>query len=85
MGEEGYLLDITNTGVTLTSATEAGLFYGIQTLRQFFPAEIERSLLSQNEVLLRTVHIEDQPEYSWRGTMVDVARSFLVLNILSAM
>lgn len=82
LGKEGYILDIDNDGVTLKSATEAGLFYAIQTLRQFFPAEIEREQLSQTKILLRQVHIEDQPRYSWRGTMVDVARSFFGLEYL---
>lgn len=76
LGEEGYLLDIKGEGVTLKSATPAGLFYGIQTLRQMFPPEIENSQLSNNPVYLREVQIEDKPHFSWRGTMVDIARSF---------
>ncbi len=31
---------------------------------------------------LRYANIEDKPAYSWRGTMVDVARSFFDLNYL---
>lgn len=82
LGEEGYMLDITAEGVTIKSATEAGLFYGIQTLRQLFPAQIEENTLSQQDIYLRQVSIEDKPEYSWRGTMVDVARSFFGLEYL---
>ena len=81
-GEEGYVLDISENGVTLKSGTEAGLFYGVQTLRQFFPAGIEQNTVASGPILLRQAHIEDQPLYSWRGTMVDVARSFFGLEYL---
>lgn len=81
LGEEGYQLDISDDGVLLKAASNAGLFYGIQTLRQMFPAEIESGRLYA-EVVLRQVFIEDQPEFSWRGTMVDVARSFFDLDYL---
>ncbi|WP_324720168.1 beta-N-acetylhexosaminidase [Salinimicrobium sp. HB62] len=82
LGEEGYTLDINDAGVTITSATEAGSFYGIQSLRQFFPPEIEKEQLKNKEILLRQAFIEDNPSYSWRGTMVDVARSFFCLEYL---
>ncbi len=82
LGDEGYILDIRNNGVTLKGATDAGLFYAIQTLRQFFPAGIEQNSLSNAEIKLRMGHIEDRPQYSWRGTMVDVARSFFGLEYL---
>lgn len=81
-GEEGYILDISGEAVTLKAATEAGLFYAIQTLRQFFPAEMEQGKLSSEELLLRQAHIEDKPAFKWRGTMVDVARSFFGIEYL---
>lgn len=82
LGEEGYILDITGEGISITGATEAGLFYGIQTLRQFFPPEIEQKLSAHSVIPLHFVHIEDKPNYSWRGTMVDVARSFFGIDVL---
>lgn len=81
LGEEGYQLHITDDGIRLKAASKAGLFYGIQTLRQMFPSEIENQEL-KGQVVLRQTFIEDQPEYSWRGTMVDVARSFFGLDYL---
>lgn len=81
LGEEGYKLEISDEGVKLKAASDAGLFYGIQTLRQMFPAEVETGELDGQVVLRQTV-IEDQPEYSWRGTMIDVARSFFDLDYL---
>lgn len=81
LGKEGYELAISGEGVSLKAASEAGLFYGIQTLRQMFPAEIEKEGL-KGQVVLRQTLIEDQPAFSWRGTMVDVARSFFGLEYL---
>ncbi|WP_189604612.1 beta-N-acetylhexosaminidase [Salinimicrobium marinum] len=81
LGEEGYQLSITDDGVLLKAASQAGLFYGIQTLRQMFPPEIEKQQL-ESQVVLRQALIEDQPEFAWRGTMVDVARSFFGLDYL---
>ncbi|SHF72536.1 hexosaminidase [Salegentibacter echinorum] len=75
LGEEGYKLDITSSVVTLTAAKEAGLFYAIQTLRQMFPSEIENEKIS-GEIKLPQVSIKDVPRYKWRGSMIDVARSF---------
>lgn len=82
LGEEGYVLEIKNNGVTLKGATDAGLFYAIQTLRQFFPSEIEQNNFDNSPVKLRMGTIEDKPEYSWRGTMVDISRSFFGLDYL---
>lgn len=76
LGEEGYQLEINTSGISLKSATDAGMFYGIQTLRQMFPAAIENGKVS-SDFKLRTVEITDKPLYSWRGSMLDIARSFL--------
>lgn len=81
LGKEGYQLAITGDGVSLKAASEVGLFYGIQTIRQMFPAEIEKQTL-KGGIVLRHTKIKDQPTYSWRGTMVDVARSFFGLEYL---
>lgn len=81
LGEEGYKLEISDEGVNLKAASNAGLFYGIQTLRQMFPTKVETGNL-EGQVVLRQGVIEDQPAYSWRGTMVDVARSFFDLDYL---
>lgn len=75
LGKEGYNLEITASTVSLEAATEAGLFYAIQTLRQMFPAEIENEKISE-EIKLPQVSITDTPRFEWRGSMLDIARSF---------
>ncbi len=75
LGKEGYNLDISSSTVNLEAATEAGLFYAIQTLRQILPAGIENEKVLE-EIQLPQVSITDSPRFAWRGTMLDVARSF---------
>lgn len=75
LGEEGYNLKITKNMVSLKAATNAGLFYAIQTFRQMLPSEIETRKLTE-PVKLRQVEITDSPRFGWRGSMIDIARSF---------
>lgn len=81
LGEEGYELEITRKTVFLRAGTEAGIFYAIQTFRQMLPSQIEMKKLTE-PVKLRQVKIVDSPRYSWRGSMIDVARSFFDLDYL---
>ena len=41
LGYEGYRLEILPNSILIESAGTAGVFYGIQTLRQLFPIEME--------------------------------------------
>jgi len=75
LGPEGYHLRVSTHGVKIASSTDVGLFYAIQTLRQLLPAEVELSQVSI-KASLPFVEIKDSPAYSWRGSMLDVARSF---------
>jgi len=76
LGNEGYELNISPEEVTISATTTAGAFYGIQTLRQLFPALIESSEVQEGPWILATGKIRDFPEYSYRGAMLDVARHF---------
>ena len=75
--EEGYLLKSTLKNVTITGTTAAGLFNGIQTLRQLLPSEIEsQAVVSNVEWAIPVVEIKDQPAFPWRGVMLDCSRHF---------
>ena len=76
LGDEGYQLVITNEIVNLTANKPAGLFNGIQTIRQLLPANIENGLKQQVPWEIPAGTIRDYPEYSYRGVMLDVARHF---------
>jgi hexosaminidase len=70
LGEEGYELSITPDSVLIGANRPAGLFYGVQTLRQLLPARLTAS------PRLPAVSIRDMPRFAWRGAMLDVARHF---------
>ncbi|MCD0452820.1 beta-N-acetylhexosaminidase [Actinocorallia sp. API 0066] len=76
LGREGYLLDVTESGVVLTGHTDEGLFRGAQTLRQLLPPEIESPAPVEAAWTLPHGTVEDAPRYAWRGVMLDVARHF---------
>jgi hexosaminidase len=74
--KEGYKLVISPDRIELESINREGLFYGIQTLRQIFPPEIESSQRINREWNIPCGTIEDYPRFSWRGFMLDEARHF---------
>ncbi|HEX8965373.1 MAG TPA: beta-N-acetylhexosaminidase [Patescibacteria group bacterium] len=76
LGNEGYNLEVTQSGVTLTANKPAGLFNGIQTIRQLLPAAIDKSSVSNINWVMPTGKITDSPRYAWRGIMLDVVRHF---------
>lgn len=78
--EEGYRLSVTPSLVTISSSDPAGLFYGVQSLRQLLPVEIEHndpSLVSNDQNwAIPSVEITDYPRFQYRGMHLDVARHF---------
>lgn len=73
---EAYELDISEDSISLKANTSAGLFRGMQTLRQLFPVEIEADSLQQLTWQIPTGKIKDYPAYEMRGAMLDIARHF---------
>lgn len=76
LGEEGYELTISPSFITLQSNQPAGLFYGVQTLRQLLPPSIESSTTQPGPWQVAAGTIRDVPRFEWRGAMLDVARHF---------
>ena len=74
IGSEGYDLEINNKNITLSANEPAGIFNGLQTLRQFFPADFK--LDGNNAIALKGAKITDYPRFAWRGLMLDVSRHF---------
>lgn len=72
---EGYRLTVTADGVELAGATEAAVFYGIQTLRKSIPA-----VANGMNIELPAVTINDYPRFKYRGMMLDVSRHFLPVD-----
>ena len=67
--KEAYRLEVTEHKVIITGASEAGVFYGIQTLRKSVQIDDANALLAP-------VIINDEPRFGYRGVMLDVARHF---------
>jgi hexosaminidase len=83
LGKEGYQLSVTSTGVRIKANEPAGLFYGMQTLKQLLPAEIEGSSRVTGIVWrLPGVEITDKPRFPWRGMHLDVARHFVPIEFI---
>ncbi|MGA5354699.1 beta-N-acetylhexosaminidase [Streptomyces thermodiastaticus] len=79
-GTEGYRLDSRPAGVTITAAAPAGLFHGVQTLRQLLPPAVEKRTPQPGPWLVAGGTVEDRPRYAYRGAMLDVARHFLTVE-----
>ncbi|MFN8572631.1 MAG: beta-N-acetylhexosaminidase [Gemmatimonadaceae bacterium] len=77
LGPEGYELTVTTDRITVIAATAAGMFYGVQTLRQLLPASVEHRDAVSRGWRIPTGRITDHPRFGWRGAMLDVSRHFL--------
>ena len=70
---EGYLMDVSGSGVSIEASTPAGLFYAVQSLIQLMPAEEMR----MDKIKVPYVSVEDYPRFEWRGLHLDVCRHFM--------
>ncbi|MGH9408921.1 MAG: beta-N-acetylhexosaminidase [Vicinamibacterales bacterium] len=78
LGPEGYVLTVSRSRVLIRAPEEAGLFYGVQSLRQLLPPDVFRSAPVPGVVWsMPAVAIEDYPRFPWRGAHLDVARHFM--------
>jgi hexosaminidase len=73
-GDEAYQLEIKGGKITITGTEEAGVFYGIQTLKALIP--VEYFTTKSNIIRLTETTIIDYPRFHYRGMMLDVARNF---------
>ncbi len=92
--EEGYILDVKPAAIIIRAKTAAGAFYAIQTLRQLFPAEINKLPLppktkskgaARPEGLKWSAPgclIQDAPRFPYRGLHLDVSRHFFPVDFI---
>ncbi|WP_240144086.1 beta-N-acetylhexosaminidase, partial [Odoribacter splanchnicus] len=71
---EGYRMNVSASGVVIAGASEAGVFYGIQTLRKAIPVK------ANSVPVLAAVGIEDEPRFGYRGVHLDVCRHFFTVD-----
>jgi hexosaminidase len=78
LGDEGYMLRVTPRRFLIRAKEPAGLFYGIQTLRQLLPEQVLSGTKVEGlEWKVPCVRITDYPRFKWRGLLVDPARHFI--------
>lgn len=74
---EAYRLRVSEDGIELTGSDPAGLFYGLQTLRQLMPVPG-----SGAEWSVPAVEIDDAPRFAYRGLQLDVGRHFFPVEFV---
>lgn len=65
---ESYRIKVTSRNIRITAKSSAGLFYGVQTLRQMIEG-------SGDKAFIREAEIEDWPALVYRGFMMDMSHS----------
>ncbi len=76
--DEGYTLEVTKDNIILSANKAAGIFNGIQTLKQLFPIE------KTDTITIAGCAIKDYPRFKWRGLMLDVSRHFFTVDEVKA-
>jgi hexosaminidase len=69
VNREGYELTIDTSHIEVKSSSEAGIFYGLETLHQL--------IIGSGKYVIQSQNIKDAPRFAWRGVMLDVSRTFM--------
>ena len=73
--DESYELTITASGAQLNAPTPLGILHGLQTFLQLVQ-------ITPAGFAVPAVTIKDQPRFQWRGTLIDVSRHFIPIDVL---
>ncbi len=74
---EAYRLEVDDENILISASSASGYIYGLETLRQLLPKEIESQEKVKNVVWeVPQIQIYDEPRFEWRGLMLDVSRHF---------
>ncbi len=66
---EAYSLSVSKSKIVIKGNSQAGCFYGVQTLKQLIKAD-------QGQLTIPQVEIVDYPNLAWRSYMLDESRHF---------
>jgi hexosaminidase len=73
--DESYELTVADSGAKLTAPTSLGVLRGLQTFLQLVQ-------ITPAGFAVPAVTIKDQPRFPWRGTLIDVSRHFIPIDVL---
>jgi hexosaminidase len=73
--DESYELTITDSGAKLTAPISLGVMRGLQTFLQLVQ-------ITPAGFAVPAVTIKDSPRFPWRGTLIDVSRHFIPIDVL---
>lgn len=87
LGNEGYTLDITTDGITVTANAANGFYYAFQSIKKMLPANVMAEVKDSEvtEYTLPVVGIVDAPRFEYRGFMLDVSRHYFSLDQIKRM
>lgn len=75
--KEAYKLSVKNNRIVLEAGSYSGFLYGLESLRQLLPPEIEnKEKVNGITWQIPALVIYDEPRFQWRGLMLDVSRHF---------
>ncbi len=73
--DESYELTVADSGAKLTAPTTLGVLRGLATFLQLVQ-------ITPTGFAAPAVTIKDQPRFPWRGTLIDVSRHFIPIDVL---
>ncbi|WP_299577358.1 beta-N-acetylhexosaminidase [uncultured Sunxiuqinia sp.] len=77
LGDEAYQLLVSGKQIKVTANTSTGLFYGIQSLLQLLPKEIQAGKsITLAGYRIPGIKVTDSPKYAWRSFMLDSGRQY---------
>lgn len=71
---EAYKISVSSDSIVINGASDAGTFYGIQTLRKAIQIE------KVNSISIPDTEISDSPRFAYRGMHLDVVRHFFPID-----
>ncbi len=73
LAHEEYNLVVKGSSIKVTGGSEAGVLYGLQTLKQL-------TVDDSKQIYIPAVEIHDKPQFAYRGVMLDVGRHFFSVD-----
>lgn len=76
MEEEEYALEVSDRRISIRGGSSAGVWWGLQTLRQIFV----QATRDGKRFAINELRIQDKPAFAWRGAHLDVSRHFFTVD-----